>query len=199
MRRTILLCVFALIAVSAANDACAQRRGGAGSGFTQRRDGAQFSFPRRRFFFNRARAVSPYGFGYGYLPYDSGDEYVDAPQPASYDQRPLFIQQPAPPAPPAVGATGHAVILEYTWPAADTASSPSAESATSESEPQAFAIVLKDGSTLSAVSVFASDDGLHYVDPDERHLLISMSAIDRAATLKLNRARNLKLYLPAGQ
>jgi hypothetical protein len=43
------------------------------------------------------------------------------------------------------------------------------------------------------------DDGLHYVDPDERHLLISMSAIDRPATLKLNRARNLNLDLPAVQ
>ena len=91
------------------------------------------------------------------------------------------------------------MITEYKWPAEDAASSPSAQSATSESEPQAFAIVLKDGSTLSAVSVFASDDGLHYVDPDERHLRISMSAIDRAATLKLNRARNLNLYLPAAQ
>jgi hypothetical protein len=63
----------------------------------------------------------------------------------------------------------------------------------------AFAIVLKDGSTLSAEAVFASDDGLHYVDPDERHLRISMREVDRAATLKLNRARNLNLHLPATQ
>ena len=91
------------------------------------------------------------------------------------------------------------MVLEYNWPAEGAASSPSAHSTISDSEPQAFAIVLKDGSTLSAVSVFASDDGLHYVDPDERHLLISMSAIDRPATLKLNRARNLNLYLPAVQ
>jgi len=94
---------------------------------------------------------------------------------------------------------GHPVILEYKWPAAGAASSPSAQSTTSDSEPQTFAIVLKDGSTLSAVTVFASDDGLHYVDPDERHLLIAMSAIDRTATLKLNRARNLNLHLPAVQ
>ncbi len=188
MRRTILLCLFALIALSAANDACAQRRGGAGSGFA-----------RRGFRFSRARAVSPYGFGYAYQPYDYGDAYADASQPALFDQRPLFVQPPAPPAPPVVGATGNAVILEYNWPAAGAASSPSTHSTTSESEPQAFAIVLKDGSTLSAVSVFASDDGLHYVDSDERHLLISMSAIDRPATLKLNRARNLDLYLPAVQ
>jgi hypothetical protein len=91
------------------------------------------------------------------------------------------------------------VITEYKWPAASAASSRSAPSATSESDPQDFAIVLKDGSTLSAVAVFASDDDLHYVDPDERHLRISMSEVDRAATLKLNRARNLDLYLPAAQ
>jgi hypothetical protein len=91
------------------------------------------------------------------------------------------------------------VITEYKWPAAGAASSRSAPSTTSESEPQAFAIVLKDGSTLSAVSVFASDDGLHYVDPNQRHLRISMSEVDRAATLKLNRGRSLNLYLPAAQ
>ena len=186
MRRTILLSLFALLAVSAANDACAQRRGGAGPGFA-----------RGGYGFSRARAVSPYGFGYAYLPYDSGAAYGYAPQPVLFVQQPpLFVQ---PPAPPVVEPPVHPVITEYKWPAAGAASSPSARSTTSESEPQAFAIVLKDGSTLSAVSVFASDDGLHYVDPDERHLRISMSEVDRAATLKLNRARNLNLHLPAAQ
>jgi hypothetical protein len=91
------------------------------------------------------------------------------------------------------------VITEYKWPAAGAASSISASSTTAESEPQPFGLVLKDGSTISALMVFASDDGLHYVDPDERHLRISMSEVDRAATLKLNRARNLNLHLPAAQ
>jgi hypothetical protein len=186
MRRTILLSLFALLAVSAANDACAQRRGGAGPGFA--RGGRGFS---------RGRAVSPYGFGYGYRPFDddSGADY--APQPL------LLVQQPPPfvqpPAPPVVEPPGHSAVTNYEWPAAGAASSPSALSTTSESEPQTFAIVLKDGSTLSAVAVFASDDGLHCVDPDERHLRISMSEVDRAATLKLNRARNLNLHLPAAQ
>jgi len=75
----------------------------------------------------------------------------------------------------------------------------SARSTAAEAEPQAFAIVLKDGSTLSAVSVFASEDGLHYVFPDERHLRISMAEVDRAASLELNRARNLNLYLAVAQ
>jgi hypothetical protein len=93
----------------------------------------------------------------------------------------------------------HPVVTDYKMAAAGAASSLSALSTTSESEPQAFAIVLKDGSTLSAVTVVASDDGLHCVDPDERHVRISMSGVDRAATLKLNRAKNLNLHLPAAQ
>jgi hypothetical protein len=186
MRRTILLSLFALLAVSAAMDARAQRRGGAGSGFA-----------RRGYGFSRVRAISPYGFGYASLPYDSGAAYGYAPQPALFVQQPpLFVE---PPAPPVVEPPVHPVITEYKWPAAGAGSSPSASPTASESEPQSFAIVLKDGSTLSAVSVFASDDGLHYVDPDARHLRISMSEVDRAATLKLNRARNLNLYLPAAQ
>lgn len=195
MRKTILISLFALLAVSAANDTCAQHRGGAVSGFAGR------GFAGRGHGFGRSRAVSPYGLGYGYLPYDSdfdsGAAYNDGPQPVLFVQPPPFSGQP--PAPPAVKPQGHPVITEYKWPSADAASSPSAPSTTSESESQGFAIVLKDGSTLSAVSVFVSDDGVHFVDPDARHLRISMSQVDRAATLKLNRARNLNLYLPAAQ
>jgi hypothetical protein len=192
MRRTILLSLFALLAVSAASDAGAQRRGGGGSGFA-----------RGGYGFNRARAVSPRGLGYAYLPYDSpydstydpGAGYGYGPQPVVVvEQPPAAIQ---PPAPPAAKPLGHAVITEYKWTAAELASPPYAPSTLSET--QEFAIVLKDGSTLSAVSVFASEDGLHYVDPDDRHLRLQMSEVDRAATLKLNRARNLNLYLPAAQ
>lgn len=184
MRRTILLSLIALLAVSA-NDACAQRRGGAGAGFARGGHG-----------FGRGRAANPYGFGAGYLPYefadlpyDPGNEYGYAPQPITFvRQRPIYVQPPARPV--------HPVVTNYNWPAAGAASSPSTNS---EPEPQAFAIVLKNGSTLSAEVVVASDDGLQYVDPDERHLRLSMSQVDRAATLKLNRARNLNLYLPAAQ
>ena len=179
MRRTILFSLFAILAVSAVNDACAQPRGGGGFGFA--RSGSGFS---------RARTASPYGFGYGYQPYDSGGAYDYASQPALFaPQQPSYVQ---PPAPPVVEPPVRPVITEYKWPAG-------AASSSAESEPQAFVIVLKDGSTLSAVSVFASDDGLHYVDPDERHLLVFMSQVDRAATLKINRARNLNLHLPAAQ
>lgn len=185
MRRMILPSLFVLFAVSAASNVCAQRRGGIGHGFA-----------RRGYGFSRGRAVSPYGFGYGYLPYDDfSTDNAYAPQPIAFIQQPPLSVQP--PAPPVVQPPGHPVIKSYEWPAAGAASSPSAPSTTSASEAQAFTIVLKDGSSLSALAVFADDDGLKYVDPDGRQLPISMSEIDRAATLKLNRERNLNLHLPA--
>jgi hypothetical protein len=186
MRRTILFSLIALFAVSAANDACAQRRGGGGSGFARRGSG-----------FGHARPFSPGGYGYADMPYDSSGAFDSAPQPAFLAQEPPSIVQAA--APPVVPPAGHAVITEYTWPAVKAASSHSAHSTSSEPESQPFGIVLKNGSTLSAVSVFASDDGLHCVDPDARPMRISMREVDRAATLKLNQARNLDLYLPAAQ
>ena len=186
MRRTILFSLIALLALSAANDACAQHRGGGRPGSARRGNRIR-----------HARAVSPSGPGYGYLPFDSGDAYDYEPQ------RAIFVQQPRPlvqaAAPAAVQPAGNAVVTEYKWPAEKLASSRSAHSISSEPEQQPFGIVLKNGSTLSAVSVFASEDGLHCVDPDAKPMRISMSEVDRAATLKLNRSRNLDLYLPAAQ
>lgn len=192
MRRTILLGLFALLAVGTAN---AQRRGGGGVRFAGGVQG-----------FSRPRAFLPYGFRNAYLGYDYGGGYEYAPQPI------VFVQQPPqfvePPAPPVVEPPARPVVTDYKWPAvggvassssSSTASSASGHSTTAESQPAAFAIVLKDGSTVSAVVVVAADDGLHCVDLDERHLRISMTEVDRAATLKLNRARNMNLHLPAGQ
>jgi hypothetical protein len=70
-------------------------------------------------------------------------------------------------------------------------------SAPSEGELQSFGIVLKDGSTLSATTIVASGNVLHYVDQEERYMRVSMSQVDREATLKLNRERKLTLHLPA--
>ncbi len=195
MRRPILLSLFVLLCLGVAHDVSAQRRGGMAPGFS-----------RGGYGFNRARSVPRYRTGNAYLPYDSGfgypydnfdSGYSYAPQPAVYlQQPPLFVQ---PPAPPVVETPVHPVMTEYKWPAATVAASLSASQKTPEPEPQSFAIILKDGSTLSAVMVYSADDGLHYIDPDERHLRISMSQVDRAATLKLNRERNLNLHLPAAE
>jgi len=207
MQRMILLSLLALFVVVSVNELCAQRRGGGGPGFA--RGGYGFSHARTfsrsglgsghaRSRFGYAGYVgAPYGYGYASLPDDSDYDYSLSDIGAPYQLQPVAFVQP--PAPPVVEPPGHPVITEYNWPAASAASSASAPSTTSESEQQTLAIVLKNGSTLSAISIFASDDGLHYVDPDERHLRISMSQVDRTATLKLNRARNLNLYLPAAE
>ena len=170
MRRIILLSLFALLV----SDANAQHRGGIGHGFG-----------RSGFRFKRAPSVFPYGFGYGLQPYDVSTPYGYSPQPI------IFVQQPPPPAivqPPPREV--HPVIIDYKQPVPNP-------SAPSEGEPQPFGIVLKDGSTRSATAVVASDDVLHYVDPEERHMRISMNEVDREATLKLNRERKLTLWLPA--
>jgi hypothetical protein len=131
-----------------------------------------------------------YGYGYAgddYVPYDAGGGYTYPPQP-------VFVMSPPPP-PPVIQPPARPVLTNYTWPATSEHSPAVAPGA----EAQTFGIVLKDGSTLAATAVVASDDVLHIVDPDERHMRVSMSAVDRAATLKLNRERKLDLYLPASQ
>ena len=136
----------------------------------------------------------PYAFGDGYAPDDFGVEYPYASAPAPVEQAPQFIE---PPAPPVVEQPVHSSFEKYKWPAKGAASTPSKFSAAPEAK--SFALVLKDGSTLSAEVVYASKDGLHYVDPDGRHLRIPIGSVDRTATLALNRARNLSLNLPASQ
>ena len=199
-----MLGLFALLAVGAAHNACAQRRGPAGPRFA--RGGYGFRRAQAASPYRPGYARQPYGLGYAYLSYgsgamypgyDFGPAYPYAPQPVLFVQQPpLLVEAPEP---PAVQPTGHPVITEYKWPTAGAASSRSASSTASDSEPQDFTIVLKDGSTLSAVMVYASDDGLHCIDSDDRHLRLAVSEVDRAATLKLNRARNLNLHLPAAQ
>ncbi|HEU5458160.1 MAG TPA: hypothetical protein VFU68_06040 [Terracidiphilus sp.] len=161
----------------------------------------------------------PYGAGYGYVANDLGYDYATYDSgyayPAGYaggpygaaPTQPVIVVQPPPvtvqaPAPAVAKAPEHAVIQEYSWPTKGKASlkaaSAQADATSQPGGPETdFGIVLKDGSVLTAETVFASEDGLHYVDPDGRHMLVAVSAVDRAATLKLNRERNLSLYLPA--
>ncbi len=183
MPRTILLSLFALLV----GDASAQYRGGAGFGF------GRSGFVRsglRQGQFHRGPFVIPYGAAYGDygLPYDVGAPYGYSPQPIV-----IVVQQPAPPPivqePP---REAHSVIINY----AQSAPGPAAPA---EGEPPTLGIVLKNGSTRSAIAVVVgtSDGMLHYIDPDDRDMRISMTEVDRAATQKLNRERKLPLWLPS--
>src|SRR5437016_2574277 len=126
------------------------------------------------------------GFGYaGFYPLPVfGADYSFASPPV---QNFIVIQQPAPP----VGLqetprpSARAEIREY-----KLAGAPEPAPAR---EPPVFTIVLKDGSTRSAVASTVQDDGLLYVDPEGRHERISSDAIDYEATRRDNRSRQLDL------
>lgn len=222
MRRTILLNFFVLLTVFAAHLAYAQRGGWsgqrpAGQGFAGgnrgfsggahefhgNRGGREFHHDHGNRGFNRNTGGSPFGYGYAFLPpYDYGympdNDYAyqpEAPEPAQPEYAP---QPPQPVQPPAPEKPVHPFVKEYTWPAAAHAA-PSPSPTTPEEEPQTIAIVLKNGSTLTATMVLASANSLHYVDTEGKLQRINIAEVDRAATLKLDRARNLNIYLPAAE
>jgi hypothetical protein len=120
--------------------------------------------------------IGDYGYGYpGYAP---------APSVVVVQQPPLYFLLPqTPSAPP------KPEIHEYHQPTPIPAQ-PLAD------DTQAFAIVLKDGSVYSAIAVTVQDSGLHYVEPDGGHRLVSLDRVDREATRRLNLERKLQLQLP---
>jgi hypothetical protein len=119
--------------------------------------------------------LGDYDYGYGY------ENYAPAPNVVVVQQPPLYVLlPPAPSVPP------KSEIHEYQPPAA-------------RDQEQAFAIVLKDGSVHSAVAVTVQNRGLYYVEPDGAHRLVSLDAVDREATGRLNRERKLQLQLPPAQ
>ena len=190
MGRIVLVSLLAVLVT----DASAQRGAGIGRGFGRVGFGRgglpQGQFHRNGFGFNRGVAWSGYGFDYGYaeyLPYyDAASAYGHASQPIVIVQQ-SPVQQPPPPPPREV----HPLIIEFPHLAPGS-------SAPDDGEHQTFGIVLRDGSTRSAVAVVGTADGvLHYVDTEEKNGRISMNEVDREATLKLNRERKLNLWLPA--
>jgi hypothetical protein len=117
------------------------------------------------------------------FPWFLGDYgYAPAPNVVMLQQPPLYVlMAPAPSEPP------RPEIHEY----------PSAAPAANED--QTFAIVLRDGSVRSAVAVTVQKGALYYVEPDGAHRLVSLEALDREATLRLNRERKLQLQLPPAE
>jgi hypothetical protein len=65
-------------------------------------------------------------------------------------------------------------------------------------ERPAFTIVLRDGSTRSAVASWVQDSKLHYVDLRSRQQILLPDVIDRDATERANDRKNLRMELPPG-
>lgn len=134
--------------------------------------------------------IFPLGFGdYGYGGYD----YGYAPQAPSVvvvePPPPAYVPVPVPERPPEIATT---VIHEYAPPSSAAAQPPDADQ-------PVFAIVLKNGTVLSASAVVVQDGALHIVDPEGIHQRISLDSVDREATKRVNRERKLQLQLPPGR
>src|SRR5207302_5098547 len=113
-------------------------------------------------------------------PYATGPDNGYSPQPNVVIVQPPLAPQANVLEPP---REVHLIIHEYPPPAPTT-------------EPQTFGIVLKDGSTRSATAVLVNDNMLKYVDPEGQNLQVSLDEVDRDATRKLNRQKNLNFWLP---
>ena len=61
---------------------------------------------------------------------------------------------------------------------------------------RAFTIALKDGTMRSAVAFWVQKGKVHYIDPQDRQQVLSSDLIDRQATERLNREKNLAMQLP---
>jgi hypothetical protein len=131
--------------------------------------------------------VGSLGFsGFGGFPllpviadeYGTGGERVIVLQP---------IQMPyqAPPKP----EIAHPAMHEYKEPA-ETTSVPAG------GQQPAFTLAMRDGSTSPAILVWVQKGVLHYIDPRGKTVQVPLSNLDRDATQRLNREKNLQLHLP---
>ena len=129
--------------------------------------------------------IFPLGFGgYGYGGYDYG--YVPQPQNVVVVAPPPPAYLPVPERPP---DTATMVIHEYQ---PTSAVAPQA----SDGDQPMFAVVLKNGTMLSASAVVVQNGALHIVDADGAHQRVPLDAVDRETTKRVNRERKLQLQLP---
>ena len=121
-------------------------------------------------------------YGYGFGGYGYAMPYPDAP-PAVNSV--LLVQQPPVPAAPPEPIHSSIQNLKN-----------DPEQGASDAPPAYFAIVLKNGSRLSASAVWVQGNEAHYVDGDGQGHRVPLADVDRTATRELNQAHHLNLRLP---
>lgn len=217
MRSTRLFSLF-LIAVAAFAQHGGGFRGGSAAGFRFGggrvgspvfRDGRFFgpNFGVNRGFYRRFGNFangyySPY---FNYFPYLGayalmGDysllgDYFAYPGPAEYPvinnnavSMPADSQAESSP-PVSQAQPAQPVVHEYKWNEPTTA--PNEQNAT-------FTIALKDGSKRYSVMAWVQNRQLYYLDSEGHQQVLAANVIDRDATERLNREKNLNLRLPPG-
>jgi hypothetical protein len=126
-----------------------------------------------------------YPFGYG--GYGNG---YDMAQPASPN---IIVMQPFSPEMMAQRAKPpEPARLEIREVKATAAAEPTAPL----TPQQMFSIALKNGARDSARAAWVQDECLYYVNPSGRREQVALGAVDRPTTERLNRDKNLSLWLP---
>lgn len=129
----------------------------------------------------------PYWGGYGGYGYDM----AQAAQPSIIVIQPFspeMMGQPRKPPEPA-----RLEIREYKGPAAGEAQPAAAAPLGPQ---QMFSIALRNGARDAAMAAWVDDDCLNYLNASGKRQKVALSALDRDATERLNRQKNLSLWLP---
>jgi len=119
--------------------------------------------------------------GYDYAP--------PQPSPSVIVIQPFSPEMMAPRKPP---EPARLEIREYKGPAPEEAQ----PAAGTPNAGQMFTIALKSGARDSAIAAWVENDCLSYFDASGKRQTVSLATIDRAATERLNREKNLSLWLP---
>jgi hypothetical protein len=183
--------VCALTSIGFAQRGGGARGGGMGNfGWGGRGFGGAGRFAGNRFDrgFNNFNNVGFGGWlGYGGWGFPLVDDYYGA-QPSPNVIVPVTINFPTPPAPPPPPPDpARLAVRTYVWSDAD---------ANANQPANTFAIVTKDGAMRSAIAVWMDGNQLHYKATEGGGGRVPLDAIDRAATLRANAQRGLKLPLP---
>jgi hypothetical protein len=128
----------------------------------------------------------PYGYDYGYGGYD-----VMPPSTPN-----IIVIQPMTPemmgAPQRPPQPARPEVREVNLPAEAAQPYPPAPL----TPQQMFSIALRNGATDSAIAAWVQDDCLNYLNAAGRREQVAVSAVDRVTTARLNRDKNLSLWLP---
>jgi hypothetical protein len=198
--------VIAVLASALVPGAFAQHAGGAGGGAHSGGAGARVGYRGvRPPPSTGGRAILPYP-GYGLYPGYVDPFYAGDTDPGDYQAQPpspLVIVNPyfqPEIVRPQIKDYSNVSLPEpgVTIVAPGTAPAPPAAAQTrpaNDDQPNMFLIALKDGSVLASVAYWVQDDTLNYITMAGAHNHVSVSAVDRDLSIRLNAERQVQFRL----
>jgi hypothetical protein len=137
------------------------------------------------------------GYSGGYAVYvpdysDQQQYYNAAPQQQPVPPVTIIVNNPYPPAPPAM----RIFDLPGRRPL-EQAEQPADQQASDENEPVHYMLAFKDHSVYAAIAYWVDGDTLHYFTEGNTHNQASLSLVDRELTNRLNKGTGVQVNLPA--